>query len=114
MDYTERDHLDNKSEIVTQLYEKLIDAFHAFGKIGVEPKKTSIHIVNRYAFAGVYTRKNYIVLEFHLSRKLDSQRIQKIEQGSVNRFHHSVKLEELADIDSELLSWMREAYELKS
>lgn len=113
MNYTELDHLQGKEPIVTSLYEKLLEEFHRFGPIRGEAHKTSIHVLNRYAFAGIYTRKNYINLEFHLARRLDSKRIAKIEQGSANRFHHRLRLDSLSDIDRELLEWLKEAYVLK-
>jgi hypothetical protein len=113
MEYTEFDHLKDKEQIVTDIYEKLITELHKFGQIKVEPKKTSIHLGNRFGFAGVYTRKDYINLEVHLNYKLTSDRVSKIEQGSTNRFHHTIKLTKTKDIDKELLTWLREAYELK-
>lgn len=113
MEYTELDHLKDKEQIVTDIYEKLITELHKFGQIKVEPKKTSIHLGNRFGFAGVYTRKDYINLEVHLNYKLTSDRVSKIEQGSTNRFHHTIKLTKTKDIDKELLTWLREAYELK-
>ena len=113
MAYTELDHLKEKDAIVKKIYNHLINELQKFGPITIEPKKTSIHLVNRFGFAGVYTRSNYINLEFQLSHKLGNKRISKIEQVSTNRFHHSTRLETEKDIDKELLSWLKEAYDLK-
>ena len=113
MNFTESDHLKDKEQVVTDIYEKLIAELLKFGKIKIEPHKTSIHIVNRFGFAGVYTRKDYINLEMHLDYKLSSKRVVKIEQASANRFHHKFKLTSVKDVDKELLSWLKEAYELK-
>ena len=66
----------------------LITELQKFGQVKIEPKKTSIHLVNRFGFAGVYTRKAYINLEVHLNRKLVSKRVSKVEQASSNRYHH--------------------------
>jgi hypothetical protein len=70
MDYTELDHLRGKDPVVANIYERLITEVRKFGPVGIEPKKTSIHLVSRFGFAGVYTRKEYIDLEVHLNRKL--------------------------------------------
>jgi len=113
MEYTELDHLKNNSAIVTAIYKKLISELQKFGAIKIEPKKTSIHLGNRFGFAGVYTRQYYINLEVHLNYKLSGKRITKVEQASANRFHHTIKLTSEKDIDKELLSWLKEAYELK-
>jgi|ERR1700741_4729646 len=113
MEFTELDHLKSKDPIVTEIYEKLINELQKFGPIRIEPKKTSIHLANRFGFAGVYTQKSAIALEVHLNRKINSKRIMKIEQASANRFHHKIKLTSPKDIDKELLIWLKEAYELK-
>ncbi len=113
MEYTEIDHLRDKGQVVTDIYEKLIAELRKFGAIKIEPKKTSIHLGNRYGFAGVYTRKNYINLEVHLNYQLTSGRVSKVEQASANRFHHTIKLSEPSEIDEELLNWLKQAYEIK-
>jgi hypothetical protein len=113
MNHTELDHLTGKEKIVTRIYEKLISHLQKFGPLKIEPHKTSIHLGNRFGFAGVYTRKDYINLELHLNYKLTSKRVSKVEQASANRFHHTIKLTSEKDIDKELLTWLQEAYELK-
>lgn len=113
MEYTELDHLKDKSSVVTAIYKKLINELQKFDSLKIEPKKTSIHLGNRFGFAGVYTRKDYINLEVHLNYRLAGERIAKVEQASANRFHHTIKLTSEKDIDRELLSWLKEAYELK-
>jgi hypothetical protein len=114
MEFTELDHLKGKEPSVTVMYEKLIKELQKFGSLKIEPKKTSIHLGNRYGFAGVYTRKDYINLEVHLSRKLTSKRVSKVEQASPNRFHHTIKLNSVKELDKELIGWLKEAYDLKA
>ena len=113
MIYAEADHMNGKEPVVSKMYGKLIKELQKFGPLKIEPKKTSIHLGNRFGFAGVYTRKDYINLEVHLNRRLTSARVSKVEQASTNRFHHTIKLTTEKDIDKELLSWLKEAYELK-
>ena len=113
MEYTELDHLKGKESVVQKIYERLINELQKFGKLKIEPHKTSIHLGNRFGFAGVYTRKDYINLEVHLNYKLTSKRVSKVEQASANRFHHTIKLMSEKEIDKELLMWLKEAYELK-
>src|SRR5579862_9228002 len=113
MNFTELDHLKDKSPCITSIYENLIAELQKFGSLKIEPKKTSIHLGNRFGFAGVYTRKDYINLEVHLNYRLGSKRASKIEQASTNRFHHTIKLTSEKDIDKELLTWLKEAYDLK-
>lgn len=114
MEFTEFDHLKDKDSVVTKIYERLIKELKKFGPIKIEPKKTSIHLKNHFGFAGVYTRKNYINLEVHLNYKLTSKRISKVEQASTNRYHHTIKLTSEKDIDKELLTWLKQSYNLKA
>ncbi|MBV9986047.1 MAG: hypothetical protein JO301_00090 [Chitinophagaceae bacterium] len=114
MEYNELDHLQGKDPVVTNMYEKLISELQKFGSLKIDPKKTSIHLGNRFGFAGVYTRKDYITLEVHLKRKLISSRVSKVEQASANRFHHTIKIDSPNAIDKELLGWLKEAYDLKA
>ncbi|PWU02497.1 MAG: hypothetical protein C5B52_05400 [Bacteroidetes bacterium] len=113
MEYSELDHLNDKDPVVPAIYGRLIKELQTFGPLKIEPKKTSIHLANRFGFAGVYTRKDYINLEVHLNYKLSGKRVSKVEQASTNRFHHTIKLSSVKDVDKELLTWLREAYELK-
>jgi len=113
MDYTELDHLKDKEPVVAKIYHHLITELQKFGRVTIEPKKTSIHLANRFGFAGVYTRKDYINLEIHLNHKLANKRVAKVEQASANRYHHTIKLSDVKEVDKELLAWLREAYELK-
>jgi|SRR5690242_20473426 len=114
MEYAELDHLTGKEPVVASMYEKLIKELMKFGPVRIEPKKTSIHLCNRFGFAGVYTRKDYINLEVHLSRKVSGKNVSKVEQASANRFHHTIKLTTPKDINKELLGWLKEAYILKA
>jgi len=114
MEYTELDHIKGKDPVVGEIYEKLLSAMHKFGPIRIEPKKTSIHLANRFGFAGVYTRSNYINLEVHLNYKIKSKRVSKVEQASANRYHHTIKLASSKEVDKELLQWLKEAYDLKA
>ena len=103
-------HFSGKEPIVRAMYDHLLSALRKFGKIIEEPKKTSIHLVNVSAFAGVQTRTTYILLNIKADHKIESPRIHKGEQLSAKRFHHRVKIAALEDIDTELIGWLHEAY----
>jgi hypothetical protein len=105
-------HFTGKEPIVRAIYDRLLASLRKFGKIIEEPKKTSIHLVNASALAGVETRKTYILLNIKADHNLNSPRVNKVEQVSANRIHHRVKLSSLDDIDKELLGWLHDAYAL--
>lgn len=112
--FTVKNHFEGKSPNVANTYDQLLKELRKFGPVTEEPKKTSIHLVNKSALAGVATRKDYLVLTIKSDRKLTSSRIHKTEQVSAKRFHHEVKLMSPENIDSELLEWLEEAYKISS
>jgi hypothetical protein len=75
-------------------------------------KKTSIHLVNKTAFAGVATRKSSLFLNIKSASPIEHPRIAKVEKVSANRFHQEVKITDPKEIDAELLAWLKRAYEL--
>jgi hypothetical protein len=112
--FTINSHFDGKTPNVRQIYDRLLRSLKKLGPLSEEPKKTSIHLVSASALAGVATRKDSLVLTIKSDRPLASKRIHKSEQTSARRFHHEVKLTKPADIDDELLRWLKEAYALSS
>jgi hypothetical protein len=105
-------HFSGKEPSVREMYDRLLSALREFGKVIEEPKKTSIHLVNVSAFAGVQTRGAYILLNIKANHKIESPRIHKTDQVSASRFHHRVKISSLREIDNELIGWLHEAYVL--
>jgi hypothetical protein len=91
-----------------------LNAAAKFGPVVEEPKKTSIHLVNKTAFAGVATRKSAMILTIKSDRKIPSPRIHKSEQTSAKRFHHEVKLTAPDEVDFELVKWLKDAYALSA
>jgi hypothetical protein len=110
--FTVKSHFEGKDPAVQKIYDRLLKAAERFGPVKEEAKKTSIHLVRRTAFAGVATRKTTVVLTVKSDRKLSSPRIHKSEQTSAQRFHHEVKLTTPAEVDAELVQWLKAAYAL--
>ena len=111
-DFTVKSHFENKDAKVRKIYDRLLRGSKKFGRVIEEPKKTSIHLVRKSAFAGVATRKSALILTIKSDRKLSSPRIHKSEQASANRFHHEAKLTSPAEVDAELLKWLKDGYEM--
>ena len=103
-------HFENKNPVVKSIYERILKESRKFGDVKEEPKKTSIHLVNKSAFAGVTTRKNALLLNIKSAAPIQHARIAKSEQLSASRFYQEVKLTSPDEVDSELVTWLREAY----
>ncbi len=110
--YTVDDQFVGKASNVRAVYDFLLTQLRTFGPISEEPKKTSIHLANTSGFAGIHTRKNYLILNIRSAHPIDSPRIVKSEQVSKSRYHQEVKLQRIDDVNGELLSWLKAAYEL--
>ncbi len=107
-----KSHFENKDAVVRQIYDRLLSESKKFGQVIEEPKKTSIHLVRKSAFAGVATRNSALILTIKSDHKLSSPRIHKSEQASANRFHLEAKLTSPTEVDAELLKWLKDAYAL--
>ena len=105
-------HFEDKAPTIRAIYDQLLMGVRAFGEFQEMPKNTLIHLENTTDFASISPRKNYITLHFSLNREFKNPRIAKVEQLSARRYKHTVKLQGVTDIDAQLLTWLREAYEL--
>ena len=107
-------HFANREPNVHAIYDKLLVQCSTFGNVVEEPKKTSIHLVNASAFAGVATRKAYLILTIKADTTISSKRIHKSDKVSAARYHLEVKLNSPDEVDAELLGWLKQAYALSA
>lgn len=111
-EFTFSQHFAGKEPIVKSIYDHILKESRKFGKVVEEPKKTSIHLVNKSAFAGVITRKSALILNIKSAAPIQHVRIKKSEQVSASRFHQEVKLISPEEVDSTLIAWLQDAYAL--
>src|SRR5215207_810907 len=105
-------HFEGREPEVKSIYERIVSEARKFGNVIEEPKNTSIHLVNRSAFAGVVTRKNALILNIKSTAPIKDERIKKSEQISASRFHQEVKLTSADEVDSMLVGWLKDAYSI--
>jgi len=106
------DHFVGLQPHVRAIYDRILEAAGQFGPVREEPKKTSIHLSNRTAFAGVATRKDTLILTIKSANDISNPRIVKHEQVSANRWHLDIRLQNPDQVDAELVTWIRMAFEL--
>lgn len=107
-------HFVDRSQAVKATYARLLAVVGQFGAFSEDPKKTSIHLNRRTAFAGVATRKEWIILTVKSATDIDSPRVHKREQASANRWHLEVRLASPEEIDGEVTQWLRNGYDLSA
>lgn len=110
--FTVEEHFENRPPSVRATYQAILKVSKGFGPVTEDPKKTSIHLVRKTAFAGVATRKTGLILTLKSASDIKSSRIAKREQASANRWHLEVRLEAPEEVDREIVTWLRKAYDL--
>lgn len=114
MGHTVNEHFVGRSPRVREIYDMVIAAACEFGPVEEDPKKTSIHLNRKSAFAGVQMRREFIILTVKSRGNIDSPRITKREQASANRWHHEIKIMSVDDIDGQLIAWLKDSYEISN
>jgi hypothetical protein len=105
-------HFAGRVPTVRAIYDRIVRAARGFGPVEEDPKKTSIHLNRKSAFAGVATRKDALLLTLKSARDVDSPRITKRDQVSKSRWHLELRLTDPAQVDPELVAWLREGYDI--
>ena len=101
------------------LYEALENRILTeIGNVTIKVQKTQISFANKHNFAFVSflpvrkakeRPKIYIVVTIGLRRKLDSPRIDAATEPYPNRWTHHLLISDPAEIDDELMGWIKEA-----
>ena len=112
MSHSVEQHFERRSSIVSDIYDAIVAAAEEFGPVEQEPKKTSIHLNRKSAFAGIQTRRDFLILTIKATDDIDSPRISKREHTSPNRWHHEIKIASVDEIDGEIIGWLRASYDL--
>lgn len=99
-------------EPAAAIYSALSAALDGVGPHNVEVKKTSLHVTRRRAFLGVHPRAAGMLVNVVLERELTGERVARTDHVSRNRWHNEILLAPPGDVDSELTSWIAEAYSL--
>jgi predicted DNA-binding protein (MmcQ/YjbR family) len=111
-DPTVDQHFSGRANHVRTIYDTIVKTSSALGPVEQNPKKTSIHLNRRVAFAGVQTRKDALILTLKSDRDIKDQRVHKTEQTSANRWHFEVRLTAPEDVDDQIRKWIEASYEL--
>lgn len=102
-----------------ELFDAVRAAIVRFGGVEVCPTKSQIAFRHRTAFAWVWVPEQYLrgdglpplVLTVGLRRHSHSSRWKQVVEPHRGRFVHHMELREESQLDTELLGWLREAYD---
>ena len=111
---TVAEHFEGRAPTVKATYEAILKTAKKLGPFQEDPKKTSIHLNRKSAFAGVATRKSALILTVKSATKLNGPRVVKSEQVSASRWHVELRLESPSDVNAKVSNWLAAAYELSA
>jgi hypothetical protein len=102
--------LDGKPQEAVELYERPDELIRRCGKVVVAPTKTRVLFKVRTVFASVAVSKNWLDVVFVLGRRLKHRRIKKAQEEYPS-IVHCLRVEKEEDLDTDLASWLQEAYD---
>lgn len=97
---------------VVKLYRQFERLVRKCGPVTVSPVKTSVGFKVRTTFAGVRLEKDGLRVGLLLGRRLASPRFVKVQSISPRNHEHVFRFREPKDLDSEVQSWLRVAYQV--
>jgi hypothetical protein len=111
--YSVRKFLAGKSQHAISLYEHFSALVHDCGPVQIAPAKTRIGFQVRMIFAAV-NKLSDRGLDAHvvLTRRLQKPRFKRIETMTPKCYVHHFRVESLSELDEEVKSWLREAYQV--
>jgi hypothetical protein len=105
-------HLNGKLPRVRETFDRLLRRIEAFGPVTLNPVKTSIQVKSSATFMSIKLKKDRLFIDFFLSNEIDQPPIFKSIRVSKKRVIHFAMLEEPRDVNTRLVRWLRESYQL--
>ena len=103
-------HFKNKS-FAKDLFDYLLVKLKPL-KFSVDPVACCIHLVFGSTFAAVWALRSGIRIDFRLNFSVKSKRFSNVVKMSANRYLYFVDVKNKDEINHELLSWIKESYNL--
>lgn len=95
---------------VFRIFQKFEKMVQDCGPVTIIPQKTRVTFQVRMRFVSVYPRRSYLMVGFVFARRLKHPRFFKIETFSPRNHLHHIRISSEAELDSDFLPWIREAY----
>jgi hypothetical protein len=104
-----REHLQGRSPKALAIYREFVKKVKWCGPVVVLSGKSRIAFQVRMSFAAISLRRDGLDGHVVLARRLENPRFNRIESLSSRNHVHHFRLRSVADLDRELLAWLREA-----
>ena len=110
--FTLRSLFSKSDPEVAKLFRELTRMVRTCGRARMIPQKTRAVFQVRMRFAGCYPRKSHLICGLVLRRRLEGDRIAKVDQYGPEVFVNQIRIASEDDLDAELQSWLCEAYQV--
>jgi len=94
------------------LYDHLIESVSEFGQLDIRVGPYNISIRSISTFMSVIPEKDHLTIGFIRGEALDEFPVHQAYQQSSKRWSNHVKIESEDEIDEQLITWLRDAYNI--
>ncbi len=94
-----------------RLFNELIKKLKGL-KFKIDSVHCCIHLVSTSTFCAVWVGREKINVDFRLDHEINSKRVLKSVKMSANRFLYYLEIKNAKEIDNDLISWIKESYDL--
>jgi hypothetical protein len=106
------EHLSKSSDAVKAAYYKVISEVNKLGKVNTSAVKNAILVSANSNFLSLKPAKSWLDVEFLLDEEADEFPIHKTFRLSKHKVAHYVRVGSADEIDSQLVGFIRRAYEI--
>jgi len=107
-------HFFNKHKQVVDTFEKIKNVVLLFDDVRINSVKGAILFRAKSTFLAVKPKKSFLDIEFVLDEKIEGFPIHKSIRATKTKWAHFMRLESPEEVDEQLLSWIRKAYDICS
>lgn len=97
---------------VRGIYERLVEAMQPFGPMTEQPETNGVSITaGDRSFANTLPHGDTLLVDIRSGRAIASGRMRRIARDEGGAFRNELLLASVNDVDEELLTWLRHAYD---
>ncbi len=105
-------HLARASPATRKIFEAILRFLGGLGPLQVAPTKTSINLLSGTSLGSISIQHEQLTISFVLTKKASDPRLSGVLQLSPNSVVHRIRIASLAEFDTDVKDWLRQAYQV--